>query len=289
MPILRQTKNIGSSILSRNSLLRDLYIRKRCFQEMQFLQNPTKFSNSKKQSIIYFTLHKCASVYVNNTLRRVIKRDKDITSLNLSQYYSFLGQPLGTEDEVNTATAEKLKEAFGATFGYYFGPFRHPRILNLIDKIYAYKILLMLRDPRDVLTSAYYSFGFTHILPIEFSRRKVILERRHIIANQSVDEFVLSNRRDYLGKYRVYCKELLNMDNVHFVKYEDMCYDFEGWLYDVLDFLNIDLNKKQIQNIISKFKSKKVLPSNHRNKLKPETIEILNHDCSDILTILQYQ
>lgn len=159
--------------------------------------------------------------------------------------------------------------------------------------------LFQTRDPRDILVSEYYSLGWRHSdKDWDASAR----DRRKKIQSLSIDEYVI--QEPILGNYPLVDRyqELLDAMNdtqVHLAKYETMILDFDRWLGDVIPLLGLNrasertLLSRQYQN---EFRAnaepdahkRNVVPGDHREKLKPETIEILNDRFSTVLDALEY-
>ncbi len=51
----------------------------------------------------------------------------------------------------------------------------------------------MIRDPRDILVSSYYSFGFSHGFSSVQKIKDIQKERRIIIQSKTIDEYALEN------------------------------------------------------------------------------------------------
>lgn len=117
-------------------------------------------------------------------------------------------------------------------------------------------IILNLRDPRDVLTSMFFSYCFMHPGEIPANtgyRRKV--------AEMGIDKFVLDmsdeNFSTYQGgygtgnpygahigsvreRYKNYLTEIVGRPNATVLSYEEMVLDFAGWLRKVLAAFELD-------------------------------------------------
>lgn len=247
-------------------------------------------SNNTHQSILFFTTHKCASVYVGNILKD-LAQDIGMTPIDLDGYFWLSGK----NRKSVFADSRKAGEVFKLS-GYLYGPFRSFREIPNIED---YRILLMLRDPRDVLTSLYFSSAYSHFDPnpplIGLPKwRKEALE-------QTIDEFVINKSQEFLEKYQEYYQKLLGKNNVLLLKYEDMISDYNTWLTKIVEFLEVDPNPHQFKNKnISKPNSnhkkeeiyshkRQVTPGDHKQKLKSETISILDADFDEILNIFSYE
>ena len=155
----------------------------------------------------------------------------------------------------------------------------------------------MLREPRDVLTSLYFSHAYSHAIPL--LNQEELLNLRKKALSMTIDEYVIENMPKYLRIYQEYCQNLFGKPNVMFVTYEKMVTDFDTWLDSIIEFLKLKVSPE----LVSKIKEeadftvkeeniyahkRQVLPGEHQRKLKPETIEILNYNFSEILDVLGY-
>lgn len=246
-----------------------------------------------QQSILFFTTHKCASVYVGNLLR-ALAEDVGMTPINLAAYYTeVLGQA------PNLFSEQEMQEAVKVFHpqGYFFGPLRSPNWR--VPEVEKYRILLMLRDPRDVLTSRYFSTSYSHaIAPNEVG--EAMLEKRSKALSKPIDEWVLESAPTFLERYELYCHDFLPMPNVHLVKYEDMVNNFSFWLQAVVKSLGLEDASQDLKaQIISEANfdveedvfahKRQVKPGDHLRKLQPETINQLNLIFGEVLDVLQYE
>jgi len=260
------------------TVLRPLY-----FTNEFLLIKGLKKQGGDQQSILFFSVHKSASTFIKNTVIELLQ-NKKLTTIDLSGFLSKKKQ----EEYYNDPGVMKqiLKES-----GYFYGAFRSYYNFPDLDK---YKIILVLRDPRDVLTSYYFSTLFNHPLG-----RKEVFQEREKYANMCIDDFVLEKADGFKKKYSAYCKYLLGKDNVLLLKYEDMISEFKTWLNKLSSFLKLSDNDEIIDSIVAKtsFKVKKEDPhsfirnikaNDYKNKLEPQTITKLNHIFKEELTKLEY-
>lgn len=166
------------------------------------------------------------------------------------------------------------------------------------------KHLFQLRDPRDVLVSEYFSIGWRH--SIEGWSQKD-LERRELIRTLSIDEYAL--REPEISKYPLLSRfdPLFALQDGSFfdvIKYETMVTDFPAWLESCLKALDIDPASPSNANFVSSLADRysdefqagdsdqshkrNVTPGDHLNKLKPETIEVLDDRFSNVISAFDY-
>jgi hypothetical protein len=247
------------------------------------------------QSILFFTVYKAGSSFLGSFMKKIMDR-AGITSVDLDGYFYQLG--VGGQWERN---GRVMVDVPYRTTGYFYGPFRslNRGVANYDD----YKIILVLRDPRDVIVSAYYSI-YSHIMPTLEGKEKhqTRVTRRKRLRELSVDEYViekLNSDSHFLDRYYEYHKALMGKPNVLFLKYEDMVTDFEPWLDRLLAFLDLNVDPGLLAEIkagadfkvssenIYKHK-RQVAPGDHKRKLKPGTIEILNNKTAEVLKLYGY-
>ena len=261
------------------SVLRPVYFS----NEFLILNGLKRKSKSKQQSILFFTVHKSASTFIKNTIIKLVGPN-NIIPLKLSGYLSNKKKELYYNDP------NFMKKVLQVN-GYFYGAFRAFYPFPGMDK---FKIVLVLRDPRDVLTSFYFSTLYNHPLST-----KTVLEDRKRYASYSIDEYVLEIAPSMQKNYEAYCKELLNKPNVIFLKYEDMISNFDAWLRQLTAFLELNGVEETMNKIIAdtSFKIDKedknafirnIKAGDHLNKLKPETIDTLNKLFYSELKTLNY-
>ena len=261
--------------------------KKKFSNEILYLKG-RKQTNNTNQSILLFTSQRCASVYVKNIIQRLAE-EVGMTHINLANY-AWKGGKL----------PRKSSGVF-KKYGYFYGPFRDYPDPIYVDNLDDYKIVLMLRDPRDVLTSYYFHHAHESVTKINGNpvQAKFILERSKEALSKSLDEWVLDTTPMYLKIYQTYAEEIFSRPNTLFLKYEDMVQDFDGWLQKLLEFLALDISQNTINEILQKanFKvdredvkahKRQVTPGDHKRKLKEETIKFLNLKFNDILATFDY-
>jgi hypothetical protein len=167
-------------------------------------------------------------------------------------------------------------------------------------------IILHLRDPRDVLTSLYFSYSYSH--PKVNGWFEPTKDFRRDLIEKGIDRFILEKDQNgiskaevFLTRYQQYCSHLLDKPNVVFVKYEEMVSNFPDWLSRVLTPFEIPDKKKNYEFLLkchkNEFKVKtenrqkhkrKITPGDYKEKLSEETIRTLNEMFRDVLIRLNY-
>lgn len=176
---------------------------------------------------------------------------------------------------------------------------RYPHVKRLAH-------ILQVRDPRDILVSQYFSFGWIHGQK-EWEAAKV--REREWIQTVGIDEYVLSRAvtKDLGGRaalkhrYRPLLKMLKKQpESVTLLKYEDMVLDYPGWIPRALAPLGLAEDAAFVEQVRRTYQHefevqgeththrRKVTPGDHIEKLKPETIARLNELFRDELAACGY-
>jgi hypothetical protein len=276
---------------------------------------PTK---SKHPSVFFFTVHKAASSFVGRMLLRIAVKHQ----MNPIDYEEYLNSERNDFDghAARRLLESVLRETYsgGAQFaeslaavkhyelarlfpenGFHFGPLRKPHLLRELPNLERYRVLIQLRDPRDCLTSLYFSKAFSHVAPRDPEQRKRFLEDRRKVREQSIDQYVLKNARGWLNDYRLYAEAFRNHPHLQLAKYEEMVLDFPGWLDRVERALSLEVGPAMRRELIVEADfgvkredvnshKRQVLPGDHARKLKPETIRQLTDMFGPALESLGY-
>jgi hypothetical protein len=177
--------------------------------------------------------------------------------------------------------------------GYYFGVFRYA-FANL-PEVTGQKIILVLRDPRDVLTSQYFSIAYSH--PV---LTKKFLAKRKNALETGIDAHVLEMTPRFLKTYTDYINKYGNRKDVLLIRYEDLISRFRETLLSILNFIEYGETEKAMNywkthdpfvagpEDIHKHR-RKMLPGDHKEKLKPATIHELNDRFAAVLAFLDHK
>lgn len=263
------------------------HIREYFNQEDLYMRGKEETS-SKDQSILYFTVHRCASRYVAKIIKQLMT-NSDLTYIDLVGYLWHGGQ-------VHRKDMEVYKK-----YGYVYGPFygldkeeMDIPVSNYDD----FKILLMLRDPRDVLTSYYFHHAYDpYCNP---AQQEYINNRSKKALEKTVDEWVLEETPMFKDRYKAYLDKFHRRPNVLFIKYEDMISDFDNCLRRLENFMNLSPGEKILESIRKqanfsvnkedvKSHKRQVTPGDYMRKLKVDTINVLNAEFGEILVKLGYK
>lgn len=260
------------------------------------------------KKVLIYTVHKAASMFLHKLGTDIEKKlDMDFYSINNNAFRNQIK---------DVSWKEFIEKTSGASC---FGPIRAGEDVALPvfpDNLDDYVIILHLRDPRDVLTSAYYSHVFSHPDTKIF---KPSHDQKDNWEKAGVDNFVLKRVDRVKKEYEELCAHMLGKNNVILVKYEDMVTNYGAWLKDFMsgfssfeirktsligslfapgshDELYDFLFKKHAGDFLPEKKredvhshKRQVTPGDHARKLKQSTIDSINSDFSSVLSKLNYK
>lgn len=199
----------------------------------------------------------------------------------------------GIAIEIDPLTAQ-TKRDFEAAFarkGIVFAGFRDfPHFLKL--DVTGRQATLLVRDPRDMLVSQYFSLLFSHVTGPGFEKVST-LRKKH--ASTPIDEFVIGNAKIARNWFKNY-DDNIGGANLLLHRYEDIIFDKARFLTEVCAHLGIDTERHRavILDVAQAVDERpaeedpykhvrRVTPGDHREKLRPETIERLNEIVGPIL------
>lgn len=237
------------------------------------------------RSLLFFSLHRSGSTFLHRVLRD-LAGSRGYRTVNLERYWTLRGRSL----EEAFADRERLERVIHPR-GYYYGPFRGWRKLPGLG---GFSVLLTLRDPRDVLTSQYFSLTRSHrMLSVDH------YEQRREARGMDIDTFVLSEAEGWRRKYGEYFEHLVPRENVLLVRYEDLVEDFPGTLGRVAEHLGLPTDGEVWDEVVARTDvsvededarrhRRQVGWGDFRDKLQPPTVRRLNARFEEVLERLDY-
>jgi hypothetical protein len=239
------------------------------------------------------SLHKAGSTLLNELV-------EDLSGAAHVPYVDLFGFLF--EKGVPEAQVENLGGLFSRS-GYSFGGFRHPTVQGgLLQMPPRSRAVLLVRDPRDILVSFYFSVAKSHSLPAAGQLRENIASEREKALNSDIDAWVIQKVPGFLSRFRAYKKWLDAHEPgaVRIYRYEDVIFEKRRWLASINEFYGWQVPESYIHTISDRHdivpnaedqgsQIRKVTPGDHRNKLKPETIEKLNDLFREDVAAFGYQ
>jgi len=243
-----------------------------------FTLPPTKGPDTP--SVYVFSLPKAGSVLLDNIMRSLSDR-VDIAYVSLMGAFFELGL---VEQDIPSSASRVFVEN-----GYCFGGFRaYPKTFE-IPNLSTKKSILLIRDPRDMLVSHYFSMRSSHAHPGKVLTTSMkTLPRRDQARVMSVDEYALDLASYYVRQLDRY-KDILEKHGENFTvfRYEDVIFNKRGWVADICNAFGWELPERAVNKIadmndvVPRAENearhiRQVTPGDGMRKLQPETIHKLN-------------
>lgn len=263
--------------------------------EAQLIKGIHKNSNTN-QSILHFSFNKSATQYVKSILVKCAT-EVGITHVGINEYafnnkFPFL-------DHLTANEMKQYQHIFKRQ-GFVYSVFGG--MVEGIPELEEYKIVLGVRDPRDMLVSSYFSQAFSHPVPDKNgSKHDTFMYRRQKALESGIDKYVLDESIRINCIFEKYFNLLLKpYQHVHVTRYEDMISNFESWLGDLLTYCDLKpsecLKNKIMENnrMLKPHKEdsnkhiRKGMAGDYMEKLQPETIKQLNEILSSSLVYFGY-
>ena len=239
-------------------------------------------------SFLVFSMHKAGSSMLNEMLRLVCDAIRiPIFEPELVEYNN--GLPL---ESLDPSVQQYIKP-----LGYCVSGFRSfPRYLDGFD-VSGFKKLLLIRDPRDILVSHYFSHKISHHIPPGELGEKM-LQFRAKLESTKIDDYALRMAAPLKAKFERYEANVFDA-KLKLFRYEDVVFDKQEWLLSMLEYLDLSLPVEAVDSIVSQVDHRpvaedatqhirKVTPGDHLEKLQPATIEQLDDVFGDVLTKFGY-
>lgn len=256
----------------------------------------THQSDSLQPSILHFSLNKSATQYVKKVLNQAAD-SLGMSTANLNGYAFHSDFPY--LDLLSKEEFQKYQYLFKPK-GYLYSVFGG--MIDGLDNLENYLVVLMTRDPRDIVVSSYFSTAYSHPLPSKHSdKADDFYEKRTATQQMSIDEYALQESEIVLDVYNRYIELLLEKHpTCYLTKYEDMVNDHEKWLNDLLSYCQLEIEESLKNRLLQQNKRlkpkaenvndhmRKGIAGDFLEKLQPETISILNDKFAHILERFAY-
>jgi hypothetical protein len=246
---------------------------------------------NKSDSVYFYTFHKCASTLFS---KHVLSNSKGLRHVDYSRqiYKNHYPKKIDLNHK-----------------GYIYGPIRiqarpkdWPVYKLLLEKACCLEFVkgktavFFVRDPRDILVSQFYSFGFTHSISSNPVIKQGQITERKRIQNLDIDSYALEASTELREKFFLMYELSRNCERAVILKYEDMITNFDDFVASLTNFIKLDSKvikklyeesrPRSTEDLKSHKRSGKI--ANYKDKLSPSTIEKLNDSLSEILEIFNY-
>lgn len=289
-------KSVARSIITGVPVL-ERAVRNYQYRTERALINGSHHTSNTHPSILHFSFNKAATQYVKSILMRAATKT-GMTPVSLHEYAG--GSHFPFLDHLSREEMENYQHVFQSR-GYLYSVFGG--MIEGIEKLDDYKIVLVTRDPRDILVSGFYSKAFSHPVPSQLGdKRERFLNSRQAAQNSSIDEYVMMESDRVFKIFHRYQTLLLDVqEHVHLTQYEEMISKFEEWVTALLSYCELETGGEFVRQLVNEnaaMKPKKEDASQHlrkgvagdyRNKLQPDTVVALNEKFAPILMRFGYE
>ena len=184
--------------------------------------------------------------------------------------------------------------------GTVFTAFRTPDFLDGVAQYHTAPKFLMVRDPRDIAVSAYFSFAFSHGLPRSGTVRDQMLANRARVQRMELSEFVLRGSADTpMRNMLTFIDHLDRYEGFTTRRYEDVIFEKEQLAADIAAVLSARLPTERLAEIAAKNDVRpdaerptehirQVSPGNYREHLSEEAQTYLETKFAPIFERFNY-
>jgi len=220
-------------------------------------------------SVVFLTVQKCASMLMRSLLAQVNRRYLGLSYLDLAGYlWDVTERPV--YQHISAHAGELLRET-----GICYAPFRSYVDVSHLRRA---RVLGMVRDPRDVVVSGYFSSRYSHRAPANARRRQAFLEQRAALEHTTLDDYALAYAQRLQPVYELYRTRL---DRSRMLTYEEMWSGFPAWLARLGQLLEVDFTPQDAERFRAlagvdrtggeqvREHRRKGTPGDYRDKLSP--------------------
>ena len=298
--MLTKLKSYSELMLSRFPLvaryLKEVDLQKKFNVELELIKGRHQ-SQNLHPSIIHFSLNKAATQYTRKILAQCAV-ENGMVPVNIHGYAFNTNFPY--LDHLTAEEMKKYQHIFKPN-GYLYSVFGG--MIEGLSELEKYKIVLMVRDFRDLLVSEYYSIAYSHIAPdIQGNKYELFVKQRTKARESAIDEYAVAESDRVYNTLQRYKTLLIDKyPNVYVTKYEEMINDFRGWLDKLLYNCELNIGHDFFTALLERNERirpkgedihrhlRKGKPGEYKEKLKQETIEYLNAKFSPMLLTFGYK
>lgn len=249
-----------------------------------------RYGKNSHESVYFYTFHKCASSLFSNYALKNIEGLRHVDYAN--EFY--IGKKCDTVNFEGTGfiygPIRLSADPLSVTFKRLVEPASESNFIrNRIG-------IFLLRDPRDILVSSYYSFGYSHGLSSVNEIREMQEQTRNAIQQKTIDEYVLDSAGSMLSSFETADRLIGVCNRCVVIRYEDMLNNWDHFAKDLTKYVNIrpavltqiyeQSRPRDREDVTSHRRSGKA--RGFESKLKSETIVSLNSMFEPVLKRFQY-
>lgn len=242
----------------------------------------------------FFSMAKCGSTMLTNAVEH-IATEMELPKFHFSRFF--------WQRSESKRVWWKYDMRDWVTDGVIYYGFRDfPDFVAASKLVQKRRSIFLVRDPRDAVTSHYFSKLYEHPVP---GGGKGEVARNYVAARErmkkiGIDEHVVNYAKSFLSHWSRYMDSLPISSGVSKIfRYEDIIYNKFDFLSDAFDHVGIPVPADVVRRAVEKVdifpereqvnkRARSVTPGNHREKLRPDTIEKLDAILAKPLTYHGY-
>lgn len=246
---------------------------------------------SAAPSVLALSMHKAGSTLLFDMLRELAPH-AGLAFFSIEDHFFQAGVK---QEEMPREAAALILPA-----GYCYGGFRGLPPFDIPILRHA-RTAILVRDPRDMAVSNYYSVTRSHAVPQKPEGDAHFMERARQVANRrSADEHALIVAQNIYRQFDRYAAlGLLAHPSVAVYRYEDVIFRKRDWLADLCAWYGWPVPRAVTDPIADRYDIvpaapdpaahiRQVHPGNHRTELQPGTIKRLDAQFARWLHLLGY-
>lgn len=239
--------------------------------------------------VLFLTVHKAASSFFAARFLPRLARNTGLTHLN-PEGEAWRNDRPGGEIDVHATRTDCV-----------LGPVRVPSSIREVELFDAWRKILLVRDPRDVLTSYYFSTAYSHPRPEGEVLAARFDEMRAKARAESIDEFVLRMAPVVGARFEDYRRRFAPRPGLLLVRYEDVILDWQGFADQFMAFTGLSARPAwttRMRRFAEDFSvaeespeahKRQIKAGDHRRKLSTQTLSVLDEQLAPILEWLQLE
>ena len=246
-----------------------------------------KRPKSDRKSVLSFSLPKAGSVMLENIM-------VDLARKAGLGYFSLETALFERGVAVDDTPKQASKLFFPA--GYCYGGFRRLPTSFDIPILGTSKKILLIRDPRDMLVSLYFSITKSHAPPGTDAGGEALerFERDRAKVSETPIDVFMRHRAERFSKLYLSYDRILDDPSLRVYRYEDVLYEKRRWVADICEWFDWDIAENARNKIADAHDLipgsenpgehvRRAHPGDHREKLDEKTISFLNDLLAPIL------
>lgn len=237
-------------------------------------------------------LHKAGSTLLDNIMRPIVRR------AGLA-YFSLASELYRAGVLINTISYDV--DAMFRPAGYAYGGFRGVDGVPHLPAFANRRTVLLIRDPRDMLSSLYFSEAVSHRPPGTAQGDEAVRRfeaNREAARAETIDQFVRRRTPGIAAEYRS-TLEVVGRVEHRLYRYEDVVGAKLDWTNDMVAYLGLEVPRPLVESVVARNDViptaedptqhvRRVAPGDHREKFTPETIAWLDGQFADVLARFGY-